>query len=115
MSEEIGYGDIHMVSFAPSVGHEFRGIRPAVVIQTDKQLSKTNLVTVMSLTSHLDKKHTDDILIKKDEINGLFCDSLIKVHNIESFDRSRFIRQIGKAGDADLRKIKTYLKLHFGL
>lgn len=111
----ISHGDIYFVNFAPSVGHEFQGIRPAVVIQSNKQLAKSNLVTVMPLTSKINKAHRDDVLIKRTNVNGLFHDSAIKVHNIESFDQARFIGRIGKLGDDDLRKINNYLKIHFGI
>jgi len=115
MDNNIKCGDIFFVNFAPSVGHEFQGIRPAVVIQTDNQLTKTNLVTVMPLTSKIDKAHYNDIFILKNGTNGLFGDSIIKTHNIESFDRSRFINKVGKIGDNDLLKIKEYLRIHFGI
>ncbi|MFA5249457.1 MAG: type II toxin-antitoxin system PemK/MazF family toxin [Candidatus Paceibacterota bacterium] len=115
MNGIIEYGDIYLVGFAPSVGHEFQGDRPAVVVQPNEQLAKTNLVTVIPLTSKVDKAHSGDILIKKDEVNRLFCDSLVKVHNIESFDRSRFIKKIGKISTQDSEKIKIYLIRHFDL
>jgi len=109
------YGNIYFVNFAPSVGHEFQGVRPAVVIESDRQLAKSNLVTVMPLTSKIDKAHSDDIFVKQTKNNGLFRDSLIKVHNIESFDQSRFIKKIGKLDNNELQKIKKYLKIHFGI
>ena len=34
-SEPIEYGGIYWVVFDPSVGHEYKGKRPAVVIQSD--------------------------------------------------------------------------------
>ncbi len=108
-------GDIYLVYFTPSIGHEFRGDRPAVIIQSNKQLAKTNLVTVMPLTSKIDKLHNDDIFIGKNAANKLFSDSLIKVHNIESFDRSRFSIKIGVAGTEIMGQIKKYLLKHFGL
>ncbi len=114
-SEEILHGGIYWVSFSPSVGHEYYGGRPAVVIQGDKALRKSSLVTVVPLTSRLDKKHADDILVKVDEGNRLYTDSLIKVHNIESFDRSRFGKRIGIVSKETEIEIKRYLKTHFDL
>jgi len=113
MNNGIFYGDIYFVNFAPSIGHEFQRMRPAVVIESDKQLTKSNLITVMPLTSKVSKAHSDDIFIERNQINKLFCDSIIKVHNIESFDQSRFIEKIGRLNSNDLQKIKKYLKIHF--
>lgn len=114
-NDEIYRGDIYWVNFAPSVGHEYQGRRPAVIIQSNKSLNRTNLVTVLPLTSQLNKLHKDDILITANKTNNLYGDSLVKVHHIESFDRSRFIKPIGKLDNATMDKIKIYLKEHFDL
>jgi len=111
----IEYGGVYWVSFAPSVGHEYQGKRPAVVIQTNHSLAKANVATVMPLTSQIGKPHSDDILVKADKTNGLYGDSLVKVHHIESFDQARFIKRIGTMEMAVMKKIQTYLKGHLGL
>ncbi len=112
---QIRYGEICLVDFEPSVGHEYQKQRPAIVIQSDRQLKASNLVTVMPLTSQVLKKHQDDILVRKDSKNLLFVDSLIKVHCITSFDKSRFIKKIGNLGPTTLEQIKQYLYHHFSL
>ena len=113
MKPKIVYGGIYWVSFAPSVGHEYQGNRPAVVIQADKQLKQTNLATIMPLTSQTGKAHQDDVLVRASKMNNLFTDSVVKVHHIESFDRKRFLKYIGFADTKALLAIKKYLKLHF--
>ena len=112
---EIEYGHIYWVSFAPSIGHEFQGRRPAVVIQSTDQLRRTNLVTVMPMTSQISKSHGDDILVRADKKNRLYGDSLIKVHSIESFDRGRFLKRIGELDREMMENIRKYLKIHFGI
>lgn len=107
------YGEIYLVDFDKSVGHEYQGKRPALIIQSDKQLKRTNVITVMPLTSQMNNPHSDDIVILQDEENRLFSKSLIKVHQIKSFDRRRFIKRIGKSKPEILKKIKNYLKIHF--
>lgn len=109
------YGEIHLVDFDTSVGHEYRGKRPAVIIQSNQQLKVSNLVTVMPLTSQIDNCHSDDIVILQDKDNRLFSKSVIKVHQIKSFDKLRFIKHIGKVDDEILAKVKNYLRAHFGL
>lgn len=115
MKDDIVPAGIYWVSFARSVGHEYQGRRPAVVIQSDASLKRTNLVTIMPLTSKIRKPHDDDVLVKATAQNKLYGDSLVKVHHIESFDRSRFIKKIGVLEEDDLLKIRAYLKIHFGL
>lgn len=112
---QIEYGDIYWVSFASSMGHEFQGRRPAVVIQSSAQLRRANLITVMPLTSQIGKPHGDDIFVRANGDNRLYGDSLIKVHNIESFDRGRFLKKIGSMEIPVMEKVREYLKIHFDL
>lgn len=115
MSFNFKLGEIYLVDFDPSVGHEFKKQRPAIIIQSDNTLMKSNLVTVLALTSNIQNKLNNDILIKKNSKNKLFADSIIKVHTLHSFDKSRFIKKIGEANASTVSSIKSYLKNHFDL
>lgn len=109
-------GDIYLVNYGENaIGHEFKKNRPAVVIQSNEQIKKSNLVTVMPLTTNLENRCADDIYIEKDDENLLDNNSLIKVHNISTFDYQRIYYQIGVVKIEILQKIKLYLKKHFGL
>lgn len=111
----VQYGKIWWVALGTSVGHEYKGRRPALVIQSNKQLQKSNLITVMPLTSNIKNRIEGDIFIRKDNRNNLFSDSILKVRDIISFDYSRFIKKIGIADDKVLVAVKAYLKEHFGI
>ena len=112
---DLEFGDVVWAEFDPSVGHEFQNKRPAVVIQANEQLQKSNLVTVIPLTSNNQNITQDDILVCADTINNLRNDSVAKVYCITSFDYSRFSKKIGKiSGDIE-DSIKTYLGKHFDL
>jgi mRNA interferase MazF len=111
----IEYGELFLVNFNPGLGHEYQGKRPAIVIESNKQLKKSNLVTILPLTSNLDNRIADDIIIETDKNNRLKFDSLIKVYDIISFDRSRFINKIGVANKEVLNQTKKYLLKHFDL
>lgn len=105
-----------MVKCDPSVGNEFTGIRPAVVVQSAKTIRKEGgVVTVAIMTSYKGKKWNHDLLVQKSGHNGLWHDSLVKVEYLYSFDRSRFLRKIGGMEDEWIEKIKEYLKAHFDL
>ena len=112
---EISFGDVVWVEFDPSVGHEYQSKRPAIVVQSDEQLKKTNLVTIIPLTSQKDNRMPDDILVEACKENNLMMDSLVKVYCITSFDYSRFQKVIGKISEEVAIKIKGYLKRHFDI
>lgn len=109
------FGEIYFVQFDPSVGHEYKGKRPGMVIQ-EENISRTSpLVTVVPFTSNLDQHMPSDVIIKKDSLNHLKMDSVVKVRNIQSFDKSRFLHRIGRAGSPVIRQVRGYLRRHFGL
>ncbi|HEY4482806.1 MAG TPA: type II toxin-antitoxin system PemK/MazF family toxin [Candidatus Paceibacterota bacterium] len=108
-------GDVVWLNFDPSLGHEFRGRRPAIVVQSDKQLLKSNLVTVVPLTSNIRNAVDDDVLIQADKVNNLQSQSVAKVYCVSSFDYARIVKKIGKVNAVTRRSIKAYLKKHFDL
>ena len=108
-------GDIWLVSFTPSQGHEYKNDRPALIIQSNSTLAKTSLVTIIPLTSNLEKRMQDDVIVEKSSKNRLFVTSVAKVNCISSFDRSRFKKKIGEIEEEILEEIKNYLKIHFSL
>jgi mRNA interferase MazF len=108
-------GDIYITDFFPSVGREYKKERPAIVISSNNILKESPLITVMPITSNLNKSSKNDVLIKKSLTNHLLKDSLIKVRDIYSFDRKRFKAFIGKIDAYTLLKIKSYIPKHFGL
>jgi mRNA interferase MazF len=109
------FGEIYFVKFDPSVGHEYSGDRPAMVIQEENISKNSSLVTVVPLTSKLQQQQPGDIFIEKDRLNQLLSDSVIKVRNIQSFDKRRFMFKIGRAGSPAVRAVRGYLRRHFGM
>jgi len=110
---DLKFGDIVWTEFDPSVGHEYQDKRPAIVIQSNEQLNKSNLVTVVPLTSRSSNVAGDDILISADQENRLRIDSVAKVYCITSFDYSRFSKIIGRINVKSISAIKHYIKKHF--
>jgi mRNA interferase MazF len=88
-------GQLWLVNFEPSIGHEYRKVRPALIIQQDQYIVSGMLLTVIPLSTQLHKARELDVHIAKDEKNRLFQDSLAKITQISSFDRRRFLKFIG--------------------
>lgn len=108
-------GEIWLVRYDPSVGHEFQKDRPAVIISSNQALKYSSLITVLATTSSLAGTLRDDIKIKKDVKNRLYSDSVIKVCHISSFDQERFIKRIGEVDEIILKRVKKYLQKHFAI
>ena len=59
-------GDIWLVNFDPSFGHEYKKMRPAVIVEADSFLTKSPLITLLPISSQLGKSTKLDILVRKD-------------------------------------------------
>jgi len=115
MGNDIKQGAVCIVNCDPSIGREYKKIRPAIVIQADEITKKSKLITVVPLSSKIGKRDEDDFIIKKDNINNLAVDSVVKTKQISTFDKKRIIQPIGMVGDSAVLMIKAYLLKHFGL
>ena len=101
------YGDIWLVNYSPSIGHEYQKIRPAVVISPNSLLGKSNLFTCIAITSKTSKTKHDDIDLPMNSGNKLQYDSVIKTHHLTSYDKKRLHKYIGKVDDHTLGIIKN--------
>ena len=109
------FGDLCYADCDPSFGHEYKGRRPVIVVQEENISKLSPLVTIIPLTSQLEQRQQEDVFIEKDDLNKLSFDSVIKVRNIQSFDKQRFRFRIGRAGSPVIRQVRGYLRRHFGL
>lgn len=109
------HGDIWLVDFDPSIGHEYQKVRPALIIESDSYLSLGNLITVVPISSQLNKSTLLDVLIPKTAKNRLASDSLIKLRQISTFDKRRFIKYIGKCQPSVLQAVLSNVSLYLGL
>ena len=112
---KIKFGDICLVKFNPSTGDEFKKVRPALVVQSKEASKSSPYITVMPISSKIERQIQDDVFMGEDNKNRLMVDSIIKVHHISSFDKKRFIKVIGQASNPTIRKVRGYLRRHFGL
>ncbi|HOF00307.1 MAG TPA: type II toxin-antitoxin system PemK/MazF family toxin [Spirochaetota bacterium] len=108
-------GELWLINFDPSFGHEYKKMRPGLIIGSDKFININSLITVIPISSKIDRKSELDILIIKDSENRLMNDSLIKLFQISSFDKRRMVKYIGKCNDKVNNQVKEKLKLYFDI
>ena len=102
-------GDICLVSLDPTVGHEVRKTRPAVVVTSDIYNRHNWVVVVMPLTSH-DKAEYDQVLIEPPE-GGVTSRSVTLPDQIRAVDRRRLVKRLGQVSKETLRGIDRSLKI----
>jgi mRNA interferase MazF len=106
-------GSVHQVQFSPTVGHEIRKRRPAIVVSSDVMNEHAATVLLMPITSgHFGYFHW--IKLQPPE-GGLTKPSSIVTEQIRSVDKSRLGRRLGQVTEKTMARIEDAIRDHFGL
>ena len=108
-------GEIYLVNFDPTVGHEIRKTRPALVVQNDVSNQYSPITIVCAITSQFnDPPYPREVIIQPGK-SGLDHASAAILNQIRSVDRKRLIKRIGSVDAATMRKIDEALMISLGL
>jgi len=108
-------GEIHLVAFDPTLGHEIRKTRPAVIIQNDVSNRFSPVTIVAAISSQFGSPpHPREVLIEAFE-SGLSKTSAVVANQIRTVDRLRLIRHLGTLDTATMRRVDDALKISLGL
>lgn len=112
---EVKRGDIWLVNLDPTVGHEIKKARPAVIIQNDLGNNYSPITIIAPLTSqNLDKVYPIEVLIKK-EILKLDKDSKVLLNQIRAIDKTRLIKKLSKLDSETMIQVDEALKISLDL
>lgn len=89
-------GEIYLVALDPTVGHEIKKIRPALVIQNDitNEFLRTTIVAPITSTVRIPLSPTH-VLIEKGAPSGLDTTSVALCEQIRTIDQLRLVKTIG--------------------
>ncbi|MGD0578988.1 MAG: type II toxin-antitoxin system PemK/MazF family toxin [Bryobacteraceae bacterium] len=109
-------GEIWLVSFDPTVGHEIKKTRPALVIQNDVGNRYSPLTIVAAITSSLSPvPYPVEVHIEPAAANGLDVRSAIRLDQIRTVDRRRLLRRLGVADAATMGRVDEAIQISLGL
>jgi mRNA interferase MazF len=109
-------GEIYLVSFDPTIGHEIKKTRPAVVIQNDVSNEYSPVTIVAAISSHFaDPPHPREVPIRPGGNTGLEHPSAVILNQIRSIDRRRLGRRMGTLDAATMSRVDGALKISLGL
>jgi len=112
---EIKRGDIWLVGLDPTIGHEIKKSRPAVIIQNDLGNKFSPITIIAPLTSQkLENVYPMEVLITKKN-SGLDKDSKALLNQIRAIDKRRLLKKLGKLDADTLAKLDEALKISLGL
>jgi len=113
MKGRIECGNIYFIDLKNRFGHEYKGLRPYVVIDGNEFISFSNVVCVTPLTSKLSKKRRYDVLAAMDTYNNLKTDSLIRLDQIDNIDKQYLGYCLGKISKNLIKQIHYNLRNRF--
>ena len=114
-TDVIRRGDVFLVSFDPTVGHEIRKTRPAVVIQNDISNRYSPVTIVAAISSRFsDPPHPREVVLEVGR-TGLDHRSAVILNQIRTIDRARLIKRLGRLDSATMRRVDEALKISLGL
>jgi mRNA interferase MazF len=109
-------GEIYLVSFDPTVGHELRKTRPALVVQNDIGSQYSPLTIVAALTSRVsDVPYPVEVVVEPSKANGLSSKSAIRLDQIRTVDRLRLIKRLGVVDTETLSQVDQAIQISLGL
>ena len=107
-------GDIFLINLDPTIGAEINKTRPGIVISNDINNEFAQTVTIIPLSSNVDKVYPFECLIYS-EGNELDRLSKAKCNQIRTVDKKRLVKIIGKVSHKDVYNIEKSLKIHLGI
>jgi mRNA interferase MazF len=112
---EVKRGDIWIVEFHPSVGHEITKSRPALIIQNDKGNKHSQLTIVAPITTaHPERIYPTEALIMN-ENSGLEYPSKVLLAQFKTIDKQRLRKRIGAADREEMEEVNSAIIVSLGL
>ena len=108
-------GEMYLVNFDPTVGHEVKKKRPALILSNNIHNQYSPLVTVAPLSSNTNKVYPFEVYVPK-KLTGLNENSKIMIIQLRSIDKKRLISKMGNIEDKEtINKINQVITEHFDL
>ena len=108
-------GEIYLVNFDPTMGHEIQKTRPAVVIQNNISNQYSPITIVAAISSQFsDPPFPREVIVETAE-TGLPKRSAVIVNQIRSVDRMRLGKKIGQLSSASMQLVNESLKISLSL
>lgn len=108
-------GEVYLVNFDPTIGHEAKKKRPAIILSNDIHNQFSPLATVAPLSSNTKNVYPFEVYIPRGLAN-LDADSKIMIIQLRSVDKKRLLKKIGSIDNLEVnQKINEIIAEHFAL
>ena len=108
-------GEIYLVQFDPTVGHEIQKTRPAVIIQNDVSNQYSPITIVAAISSQFSEPPFPREVVIEPQDSGLQKRSAVIVNQIRSVDRLRLQKKIGRLSKQNMGRVDEAIQISLGL
>jgi len=112
--KNIKRGKIYLASLDPSFGSEISKTRPVLVVSNDLNNKHSSTVSILPITSNIDKVFPFDVYVEKGEGN-LPKPSKIKADQIRTIDKMRIVKEIGELTNSRMDEIENAICIHLSI
>jgi mRNA interferase MazF len=86
--------DILIIDLNPTLGFDQQGVRPVLVVQTNR-VNRFSPTTVVCPISSVLKQYPHHFIVEPSTENGLYKKSRVDLLQIRTIDQSRIVKKIG--------------------
>jgi mRNA interferase MazF len=105
--------EIYMVNFDPTIGHEVKKARPALIITNNINNEYSPVITVIPLSGNVKRVYPFEVFVPAK--TGLEKDSKIMVNQIRTVDKKRLGKKLSTVTGEIIKKVEAAIKLHFDM
>jgi mRNA interferase MazF len=108
-------GEIYYANLDPTVGAEVNKRRPVVIVSNDINNRANSLVTVLPITSNVDRVYPFEVLLAANE-SGLPKASKVQAQQIRTLSKQRLVgKVVGQLSIEKMQAIDAAMRLHLNL
>lgn len=108
-------GDVVLCDLNPVVGTEQAGVRPAIVVQTDRANAASPHTIIAPFTTRVRRAVLPSHAVIPAGVGGLSQDSVLLGEQIRVIDRRRILRVLGHVDDPYMKDVAEALRAILGL
>ena len=108
-------GDIYLVNFDPTIGHEIKKTRPALIIQNNISNQYSPITIVAAISSQFSNPPFPREVVVTSSESGLPKQSAVVVNQIRSMDNKRLAKKLGRLPDESMKRVDEAIRISLGL
>lgn len=108
-------GEVWIVNLDPTIGHEIKKSRPAVIVQNNLGNKYSPITIVAPVTSqNTEEVYPIEVLLTKQNA-GMEKESKALLNQIRAVDKRRLVKRIGRLSEDAIEQINEALKISLAL